>query len=111
MPAKFQLKRSVDGRYVFNLKSENGETVLTSQTYASRGSALTGMESVRKNVSQATRFERKVAKNGAAYFVLLAANGKQIGRSETYSSESAMEKGIQSVRKQAKVAKLEDPRK
>jgi uncharacterized protein YegP (UPF0339 family) len=110
MPAKFELKRAIDGKYVFNLKSTNGETVLTSQTYASRGSALSGVESVRKNVKTAARFERKVAKNGAAYFVLLAANGKQIGRSETYSSPNAMEKGIESVRKHAGAAKLEDRR-
>ena len=108
MPAKFELKRAVNGKFVFNLKAENGETVLTSQTYASRGSAISGVESVRKNVTQAARFERKVAKDGSAYFVVMAANGKQIGRSETYSSASAMEKGIESVRKQAKAAKVED---
>ncbi len=110
MPGKFELKRATDGRFVFNLKASNGEKILTSQAYASRGSALSGVESVRKNVSTAARFERKVAKNGAAYFVLFAANGKQIGRSETYSSTSAMEAGIESVRKQAKAAKVEELR-
>ncbi len=110
MPGKFELKRAVNGKFVFNLKADNGETVLTSQTYASRGSALAGVASVKKNVSLATRFDRKVAKNGSAYFVLMAANGKQIGRSETYTNASAMEKGIVSVRKHAKAAKIEDLR-
>jgi uncharacterized protein YegP (UPF0339 family) len=108
MPAKFELKRAASGKFMFNLKSPNGETVLTSQTYASRGSALAGVESVRKNALRQARFERKVAGNGAAYFVLLAANGKQIGRSETYSNPSAMETGIESVRKHVKAAKLEE---
>jgi len=40
--------------------------------------------------------------------VLKAGNGEEIGRSETYSSESAMENGIASVKKNAPDAKVED---
>ncbi len=43
-----------------------------------------------------------------AFFVLKAANGEPSGRSETYSSVSAMEGGIESVRKNAAEAETED---
>ena len=41
-------------------------------------------------------------------FNLLATNGQIIGVSEVYSGKAAMEKGIESVRKNAPVANVED---
>ena len=49
----------------------------------------------------------KTSKQGP-YFVLKAANGEVIGTSETYSSEAACKNGIESVKKNAPDAKLED---
>ena len=43
-----------------------------------------------------------------AVFVLTAGNGQTIGLSEMYSSASAMENGIASVKKNAPEAKLKD---
>ena len=42
------------------------------------------------------------------HFVLKATNGQVIGVSESYSSEKAVIQGIESVRKNAPIAKLED---
>lgn len=42
------------------------------------------------------------------YFVLKAANGEIIGRSEVYSSEAAAKSGVESVKKNAAVAQIED---
>ncbi len=41
-------------------------------------------------------------------FNLVASNGQVIGVSEVYSSKAACEKGIESVRKNAEIAHLED---
>jgi uncharacterized protein YegP (UPF0339 family) len=49
-----------------------------------------------------------MAKNGQPFFVLKAGNGETIGKSETYSSESAMNNGIAAVKKAAADAKVED---
>jgi uncharacterized protein YegP (UPF0339 family) len=65
-----------------------------------------GVESVRKNATDDNRYERKTAKNDEAYFVLKAGNGEPLGRSETYSSTSAMENGIESVKKNAADAEV-----
>lgn len=108
MAGKFEIKQSTNGKYHFNLLSRNGQVILSSQMYASRESAKNGIESVRKNAVEKDRFERRESKNGKPYFVLKAANGLEIGRSEMYSSRAAMENGISSVGKNAPLAKLVD---
>ena len=49
----------------------------------------------------------KEGKNGFS-FALKAGNGETIGVSEQYSSRSACENGIESVKKNAPISKLED---
>jgi len=97
MAGYFQLNTSATGKFSFSLKAGNHEVILTSQTYANKADALGGIESVRQNAPMASRFERKTAKDDSAYFVLLASNGQTLGRSEMYTSTSAMENGIKSV--------------
>ena len=53
------------------------------------------------------KFLMKTNEKGSR-FVLKAGNGEIIGVSETYNSESACKNGIESVRKNAVDAKLED---
>ncbi|MFV0275710.1 MAG: YegP family protein [Parahaliea sp.] len=108
MAGKFELKQGDSGKFSFNLKSGNGQVILTSQTYESRSSAVAGIESVRKNSADDKRFERKKARDGSPFFVLTATNGQTIGKSQMYSSESAMENGIKSVKSNAADAAIDD---
>jgi uncharacterized protein YegP (UPF0339 family) len=108
MAAKFEIKDAKGGQFVFNLKAANGEVILTSETYKSKSGAANGIESVRKNSQLDSAFKREVAKNGQHFFVLKAGNGEPIGKSETYTTDSAMENGIASVKKNAPDAKMDD---
>ncbi|MBO9678494.1 MAG: YegP family protein [Acidovorax sp.] len=108
MAAKFELKKSQNDKFVFNLVAPNGQVVLTSELYESRASALNGIESVRKNAPVGGRFGRLCAKNGSPYFTLKAANGQVIGQSQMYSGEKAREGGIESVQAHAPHAALDD---
>jgi uncharacterized protein len=108
MAGKFDLKKSTSGKFYFNLKAGNGQTILTSEMYESKSGATNGIDSVKRNAPDDNRYERKKSGNGEPYFVLKAANGEPIGRSENYSSESAMENGIQSVKENAPTAAIED---
>ena len=108
MAGKFEIKKGSNGKFRFNLKASNGQIILTSEAYESRSAATKGIESVRKNAGNDGRFERKTAKDGSAFFVLKAANGEPIGKSETYSSKSSMESGIASVGKNAADAVVTD---
>ena len=111
MVGKFDLKRGGSGQFMFNLKAGNGEVILTSELYKQKQGAIAGIESVKVNAGDDTRYERKTAKNGQPFFVLTATNGEIIGKSEMYSSVSAMENGIQSVKKNGPVATIEDSTK
>ena len=108
MAARFVLKDAKGGQFLFNLKAGNNEVILTSQLYERKKSAEDGISSVRENSADDGRFGRKAARSGEAYFVLKATNGKVIGKSEMYSSASAMEKGIASVKKNAPDVPVED---
>ncbi|WP_260705343.1 YegP family protein [Edaphobacter flagellatus] len=108
MAAHYELKDAANGQFMFNLKAANGEVILTSETYKSKESALNGIESVKKNSPEDAQYERKTAKSDAPYFVLKAKNHEVIGKSEMYSSASAMEKGIESVKKNGPTATTHD---
>jgi uncharacterized protein YegP (UPF0339 family) len=60
-----------------------------------------GFASVKENAVVDECFQRKVSKDNSPYFVLLAANGQTLGKSEMYSSSKAMEGGIASVKANA----------
>ena len=98
MSGYYELKKSGATGYMFNLKAGNHEVILTSETYNSKDGATTGIASVQTNSPKDDRYERTTAKDGSPYFVLTAANGLTIGKSEMYSSASARDNGIASVK-------------
>ena len=108
MAAKFELLSSRDNQTYFNLKAANGEIILTSEMYTSKGGAANGITSVKTNAPNDARYDRRTSEAGEPYFVLKAANGEIIGRSEMYSSESGRDNGIQSVKDNAPNAEAVD---
>lgn len=108
MAGKFEIKAGKTGKFRFNLKASNGQTILTSEAYESRAAAVKGITSVKKNAGNDKRFERKTAKDGSAYFVMKAANGEPIGKSEMYKAVRSMENGIASVGRNAPDAPVVD---
>jgi hypothetical protein len=108
MSGKFEIKKTNNEKFMFNLKAGNGEIILTSAMYKAKASAENGIASVRENSQNDDRFDRRTASNDSPYFALKAGNGEDIGRSEMYSSKSAMENGIASVRKNAPDATVSD---
>lgn len=108
MPAAFRISKSKDGQFYFVLMAENNEPLLTSETYTSRAAAQNGIRSVRENALKDALFIRKVSTDGKPFFVLTAANGEPIGKSETYNTPAAMENGILAVRRAAPSAPERD---
>ncbi|MEJ2534051.1 MAG: YegP family protein [Gammaproteobacteria bacterium] len=101
MAGKFIVSKTKDGQEYFVLKATNGQTILQSERYKTKKSCANGIESVRKNSQNEARFEVKTAKDGRTYFVLKAANGQAIGKSQMYKSASGCRNGIASVAKNA----------
>ncbi len=108
MPAQYILKMSADNQYYFNLTAENSEIILTSEMYVSKNGAQEGIAAVKKNSPRDDRFERHNSQGGKYYFTLKAANNEVIGKSETYSSEEAMEGGIRAVKRVGAYSPLSD---
>ncbi len=104
--AKFVIKKGKDGQFYFNLKANNGETILSSEGYTAKPGCKKGIASVQLNAGIAERFEKLTAKNGKPYFNLKARNAQVIGKSEMYDSEKSRDAGMASVKKNAKGAKI-----
>lgn len=105
---KFVISTRKDGDFQFNLKAGNGQVILTSQGYSTKAACENGIESVKTNSGDDSKFERKVATNGKHYFNLKAGNGQIIGSSQMYEAEAGMENGISSVKTNAPDASVEE---
>ncbi|NLG73143.1 MAG: YegP family protein [Chloroflexi bacterium] len=108
MPAQYKLRKSSNGQFYFSLTAENNEPILASEMYKSKDGALKGIESVRVNSPEDSRYVRNTSSDGKYYFVLRAANNEPIGRSEMYSSKQGMENGIQAVKRVGPNAPVSD---
>jgi uncharacterized protein YegP (UPF0339 family) len=91
---KFTLWQAGDGWH-FNLKSGNGATLLTSESYSSRTAAITGMLSVQSNGVDAAMYEVRQTATGWILH-LLAANHESIGFSQVYKTKSSATRAITS---------------
>lgn len=105
---KFIISKRANGDFQFNLKAGNGQVILSSQGYSSKSSCENGVDSVKKNSQDDSKFERNSAKDGRHYFNLKATNGQIIGTSQMYEAASGMENGIESVKSNAPDASVEE---
>lgn len=105
---KFVITKRANGEYQFNLKAGNGQVILGSEGYTTKSACENGIDSVKKNAPDDDRYDRKESSNGKPYFNLKAGNGQIIGSSEIYESVAARENGIESVKKNAPDASVED---
>ncbi len=99
MAGYFELGKSSNGQFYFALKARNGETILQSEQYQTKASALNGIASVRANCGNDAAYECKPSHDGQHHFVLKAANQQVIGSSETYKSTAGRDGGLASVKK------------
>ena len=53
MAGKFELYKDKAGKFRFRLKASNGQVIATGEAYETKASAMKGIESVRKNASDA----------------------------------------------------------
>lgn len=105
---KFIMTKRSNGEFQFNLKSNNGLVILTSESYTTKANCENGIESVRQCSQDNANFDRKVTKDKKKYFNLKASNGIIIGTSQMYGSDFACDKGIASVQNNAAEAWIDD---
>ncbi|MBK6868341.1 MAG: YegP family protein [Burkholderiales bacterium] len=108
MAGKFELKKSKNAKFFFTLLAGNGQVILSSEMYEAKASAVNGIESVKKNGGDASRYAKLTGKDGSPYFTLKATNGQVIGQSQMYSSEATRDAGIASCVNNAPGASVDD---
>ncbi|MFV0185113.1 YegP family protein [Empedobacter falsenii] len=97
----FEIYQDKAGEYRFRLKAKNGQNILASEGYKQKASCENGIESVRKNSQDDSKFELKEETSGKWHFNLKAAKGQIIGTSQSYETESGAKNGIASVKTNA----------
>ncbi len=119
---KFVIKETATG-VKFDLKAGNGETIVTSEVYTTEDACRNGIASVQKNAPVAAvedqtvegyaaekhpKFELYEDKAGEFRFRLKATNGQVIATSEGYKAKASCLNGIESVKKNAPEAEIEE---
>jgi len=106
---KFEVFIDAAREFRFRLKAVNGEiTLSSSEGYTSKQSCLGGITSVKANAPYDFRYHRGRTSDYQYYFTLKASNGEVLGKSESYSTSSAMENGIGAVKRDAPSAPIDD---
>ncbi|MFO0554706.1 MAG: DUF1508 domain-containing protein [Polyangiaceae bacterium] len=113
--AHFEVTQTDSGEFYFNLVADNGQVIGTSETYASEANADRGVDAVIAALKSPStlaaeaggiRFETFKGSDSKTYFRLRAKNGKVVLQSQGYSSKSAADSGIASVKKNGLDASL-----
>lgn len=119
---KFVIRRTNTG-IKFDLKAGNGEVIATSEVYKSLNSCRNGAASVKKNAPIANledqtaeeyakekcpKFEMYIDKAGEYRFRLKATNGQTIATSEGYGAKAGCLNGIDSVKRNAPDAEIDE---
>ena len=119
---KFVIRRTNTG-IKFDLKAGNGEVIATSEVYKSLNSCRNGAASVKKNAPIANfedqtaeeyakekcpKFEMYIDKSGEYRFRLKATNGQTIATSEGYGAKAGCLNGIDSVKRNAPDAEIDE---
>lgn len=111
---KFDIRKSKDGRFYFNLYASNKQVIAYSQMYASTTSAINGIKSVIAHAPKAAiedttlktpnpqnfpKWEIYIDKAGEYRFRLYASNGSCICHSHGYASKATCKGGMESIQR------------
>ena len=88
----FENKRNK--KFYFNLKSRNGQVVLTSEGCPNKAAVKRCISAVQKNCDNEKWIETKVTKSGVHTFNIVNTKKNVVGRSKKYNSLVTMKKGI-----------------
>ncbi|MCV9928222.1 YegP family protein [Flavobacterium sp. LS1R49] len=105
---KFVITKNTNDEFQFNFIDKKGNIILTSSGYTRKFMCVKGIESVKSNSQDDTKFFRKTASNNTVYFNLKAFNGKIIGISKMFEDRPSRDIGIQFLKDKAPDAIIED---
>lgn len=105
---KYQIRRSVNNQFYWNLLAVNGRIILTSsEQYVAKQNCHVSIASSKRCIAD-SNFKRLLSKSNQYYFLQVANNHEELGKSEMYESAQACEAGIVAVKRDAPIANIED---
>lgn len=97
-----QIHKHNDTSWHFSLKTESGNTLLTSISFPDKIKMDQSIKSLGTATLIRNHFERETNTEGKFLFRLKDGDDRTIGHSEPYDSEAGMENGIKNLREQLK---------
>lgn len=108
---KFVIAKNANDEFQFYFVDNNGDTILRSSGYTRKFMCEKGVESVKTNSQDSTKFFKKTISDDKVYFNLKAFNGKIIGMSKMYEDRVSRDKGMEFLKEKAPNAAVEDQTK
>jgi uncharacterized protein YegP (UPF0339 family) len=108
---KFVIRKKANGEFHFDFTDKSGKVILSSYGYTRKTTYINGIEAVRRNSMDHTKFNCKKSPNSESYFNLKSSNGKIIGVSQVFEDKVSLDKGMESVKYKAQDALIEDESK
>ena len=97
MSSWFELNKTPDGEYNFNLKSESGETLLSSPNYYSKGNAKMDISDVQHSCGYDALYEKK-SEGNQHYFELKTPKRRVLGTSQMFKSAEDRDTALAAVK-------------
>lgn len=94
---KFEVFKGKNSEHYFRLTDKTGKILLTSEGYKQKESALSGIESVKKNMPLPTAIEMKATDSGKHYFNVKSTNGQTVGTSTMFDSPDLRDNWIKEL--------------
>jgi uncharacterized protein YegP (UPF0339 family) len=95
--ARVEIAAGATNKFRFNVFAQNGQIVLSSESYTTEAAAWNGAFAVQDAATVASNFAVKTATDGRFYFTLSALNGQVVGMSQMYTTKASAQAGIASV--------------
>ncbi|MCJ7449165.1 MAG: YegP family protein [Bacteroidales bacterium] len=110
--AKFEVYQSgKKNEFRFRLTADNGQTILSSEGYATKAACLNGIASVKKNAKDPKRVSKTKTPGKMFRFAVIAGNNEIIGISQNYTTESGRDNEIDSVKRNATKVEIKEVKK
>ena len=84
----FELYKDKSEEFRFRLFDGKGNNILMSEGYKRKANCIKGINSVKKNAIDSSKFTFSTSKDSKDYFTLRATNGRTLGKSQFYPNIS-----------------------
>ncbi|WP_428229487.1 YegP family protein [Flavobacterium sp.] len=105
---KFVINKNANGEYQFDFINNKGEVILSSGEYTRKFMCIKGIESVKLNSQDNTKFNRKTSQSSKRYFNIKAFNGKIIANSKMFEDKLSCDAEMDLFKSNAQEAIIED---